>query len=296
MKSTTLGALLIITSSFFYASYGVWTVLMGDFFGGYTASGLRSLVVLGILLLVALWFRGYEPLAWRQNWRRLLGMVLVSMLVWGPLYWAVLEVGIGMALSINYSAIVIGFLFFGWLLSEESLTSTKIMAASLGILGLALVFVPSALGAIAFLPLLAALISGLAISVNTIWAKQLTYNTTQSTIFLWVTSVLANIPLAFILQEPMPVFELRAEWLYLLLFGVASVLSSWLLLQGMKYVEAGLAGILGLLEIVFGVAFGMLLFNERLEPIALLGIGLILIAAALPYFWQKTANEAEMLN
>ena len=148
-------------------------------------------------------------------------------------------------------------------------------------------FVPTVTGALALLPLAAALVSGLAISVNTIWAKQLTYDTTQSTLILWVTSVVANIPLAFILQEPMPIFEFRMEWVYLVLFGMASVLSSWLLLRGMIYVEAGLAGILGLLEIVFGVAFGILLFNEKLETIALVGIGLILTASAFAIFEAK---------
>lgn len=221
-------------------------------------------------------------------------MVLASTLVWGPLYWSVLEVGIGMALSVNYSAIVIGFLFFGWLLTGESLSRIKLTAAALGILGTGLVFVPTVTGTVAFLPLVAAFVSGLVISVNTIWAKQLTYGTTQSAIFLWLTSVVANIPLAFILQEPVPVFEFRMEWLYLLLFGIASVLSSWLLLRGMKYVEAGLAGILGLLEIVFGVIFGMLLFNEELEIIALMGIGVILVAAGLPYLLEQFSRRSSV--
>jgi drug/metabolite transporter (DMT)-like permease len=48
-----LGASLIAVSSFFYASYGIWTKLMGDFFGGYTASGLRSTLVILLILPLA---------------------------------------------------------------------------------------------------------------------------------------------------------------------------------------------------------------------------------------------------
>ena len=94
---------------------------MGDFFGGYTASGLRSLVVLALLLILAIWLRGFEPLAWKENRKRLLGMVLVSMLVWGPLYWSVLEVGIGLALSVNYSAIC-NWVPFLWLVVSKRVT------------------------------------------------------------------------------------------------------------------------------------------------------------------------------
>lgn len=279
----SFGATLVVASSFFYASYGIWTVLMGDFFGGYTASALRSLLVVGILLLVAWGLRKFEPLHLDKNWRKILGMTIASTLVWGPLYYSVLEVGIGMSFSVNYSAIVIGLLFFGWLLANEQLTKVKLLSALFGIVGLCLVFVPTATGSVAFIPLAAALMSGLAISVVMLLAKQLTYGSTQSTLFLWLTSVLANTPLMFILNEPMPIFEPRAEWLYLVCFAVASVLASWLVLEGMKYIEAGTAGILGLLEIVFGVLFGILLFSETLEPIAVVGIVMIIVAAGYPY-------------
>lgn len=280
----SVGATLVVAASFFYASYGIWTLLMGDFFGGYTASALRSVLVVGILVVAAYYFKKFEPLELAKNWRKLLGMVAVSTLVWGLLYYSVLQVGMGLSLSVNYFAIVIGMLFFGWVLAGERLTKTKAVSAVLGIVGLGLVFVPTASGVVAFIPLAAALISGLAIAVNTILAKQLTYNTTQATIFLWVTSVVANAPLAFMLQEPMPVFDFRMEWVYLIFFALASVLASWLLLAGLKYIDAGTAGILGLLEIVFSVAFGFLLFGERIELVAFAGIVLIIGATAYPYF------------
>ncbi len=284
------GATLVITASLFYASYGIWTVLMGDFFGGYTASALRSVLVVGILLLFTFHLKKFEPLQLDRNWKKLLGMVVASTLVWGLLYYSVLEVGISLALSIDYSAIVIGLLFFGWLLADERLTPVKIVSTILGIVGLCFVFIPTFTGVVAFLPLIAAVVSGLAVAVNMILAKQLTYNTTQATLFLWITSVIANTPLAFILNEPMPILEWRLEWLYLVFFALASVVASWLLLAGMKYIDAGTAGILGLSEIVFGVAFGYLLFNERLEGVAAFGIVLIVFAAGYPYIKSRTES------
>ena len=286
-EKASLGVTFVVVSSFFYASYGIWTTLMGDFFGGYTASAIRSVLVLVILLVVAAYFRQFEPIQIAKNSRRILGMIAASTLVWGPLYYSVQQVGMGLSLSVNYSAIVIGMLMFGGLIAKEQLTRTKMLSAGLGIVGMFLVFIPTMNGSVLFVPLALAVMSGLAIAVNTILAKQLTYNTTQQSLFLWLTSVVANTPLAFVLNEPAPVFELRIEWLYVLLFAVASVLASWLLLAALKYIDAGSAGVLGLLEIVFSVIFGVLLFHEQLQTVALLGIGVIMVAAAYPYVTQR---------
>src|ERR1700741_2496517 len=95
-----LGASLVVLSSFFYATYGIWTKLMGDFFGGYTASALRSVLVLLILLPIALVYRKLEPLNLKQNWRYIAGMLVASLFTWGPLYYAILHAGVGISLAI----------------------------------------------------------------------------------------------------------------------------------------------------------------------------------------------------
>ena len=64
-----LGASLVVLSSFFYASYGIWTKLMGNFFDGYTASALRSVLVVLILALITVYYHKFEPLHLRQNWK-----------------------------------------------------------------------------------------------------------------------------------------------------------------------------------------------------------------------------------
>jgi len=281
-KTATSGVMLILISSFFYASYGIWTSLIGDFMGGYTASALRSFLVLAILIPVAVYFGKTEPLQLRQNGKLLILMTLASTLVWGVLYYSILNAGIGLSLAVNYAAITIGMMIFGAVMMSESLNVTKWISLLIGIAGLGLVFAPAIGTASAFLPLFAAFVSGLAIAINTIWAKRLTYDTTQSTIMLWTTSVFANTPMLFIFKEPLPVFELRIEYFYVFMFAVVSILASWLLLEALKSLEAGIAGLIGLTEIVFGVLFGILLFSEHITFTAAAGIGLIILAAAYP--------------
>ncbi len=281
-----LGAGLILLSSLFYASYGIWTKLMGDFFGGYTASALRSVVVLILLIPITWKLKRFEPLNLKKNWRYILGMIGASLFIWGPLYYAVLNAGVGLALTVAYASIVIGMLFFGWLLAHERFTLAKTASVMLGIIGLALIFSPST-SHVAWLALGAAMLSGLATALNTVISKNIQYNATQTTVVLWVTSVIANTLMLFVFREQYPVIGAHVEWIYLILFAGASLVASWSLTKGVKLIDAGVAGILGLFEIVFALVFGAVLFQENPSFLAILGAGIIIVAAAVPYLKSK---------
>ena len=70
--------------------------------------------------------------------------------------------------------------------------------------------------------------------------------------------------------------------MYLVVFAVASLATSWFFIKGLKLIDAGAAGILGLLEIVFGVLFGIIFFGERIGFVVMLGMAVI-VAAATAY-------------
>lgn len=284
-----VGASLVILSSIFYASYGVWTKLMGDFFDGYTAAMWRSLIVIIILVPIAIYSRQIEPIILKQNWRYILGMFIASLFTWGPLYYAILHAGIGISLAIAYASIVLGAFFFGWLFANERFTKDKAISAVLGILGLGLIFSPS-VSSLGLVALLGALVGGLASSANMVFSKQIRYNATQSTLVLWTASVFANIIMAILFSEYYPPIGLQIQWLYLLFFAVASVVASWALVKGLKLIDAGAAGVLGLLEIVFGVLFGIIFFRESPDKLALLGMAIIIVAAAIPYIKEYRAK------
>ncbi len=277
-----VGATLVVLSSFFYASYGIWTTLMGDFFGGYTASALRSVIVVLILIPIVSLARQWEPILWKKNWKYLVGLIISSLFIWGPLYYAILHAGMGLALTVNYASIVIGVFFFGWIMAGERLTKDKIIAACLGLSGLALVFLPGSTD-IPTIALGAAVVSGLSSSFVMVIAKKIPYNSGQTMAALWVTSVIANVFMALVFRENNPSFGLYVEWVYLIIFAITSVIATWALIQGLKLIEAGAAGILGLLEIVFGVLFGIVFFQEKPTPLALLGVAIIIVASAIPY-------------
>jgi drug/metabolite transporter (DMT)-like permease len=288
-----LGASLVVLSSLFYASYGVWTKLMGDYFDGFTSTIFRSFFVIVVLAPVLVANKSWVRINWKRDGKYLFGMLVASSLVWGPLYYAILKLGVGVSAAVNYGAIVIGMFLFGWLLAREKFTKDKLLSCVLGFVGLSLVFINHS-AAFSVLPLLAATVSGIAIAANMVIAKQIPYSGTQSTILLWLASLLSSIALCGIFQVKVPVFELQIEWLYLVMFSLASLVASWTFVRGTKLIDAGAAGVLGLLEIVFGVLFGIVIFSERPGVVVLLGALVIIAAAAIPYLKDYNAKRGTL--
>jgi len=107
---------------------------MGDSFEGYTASAIRSALVVLLLLPAALLYRRIEPLKLAQNWKSLAGIFIGSLFTWGPLYYSIQHAGVGMSLTVNYASMVIGLFFFGWLLANERFTKDKAVSGLLGII------------------------------------------------------------------------------------------------------------------------------------------------------------------
>lgn len=288
------GASLVVLSSFFYASYGIWTKLLGNFFDGYTAATIRSIIVVVIMLVIAFAYHKFESLHLKKNWLYIVGMIIGSMFTWGPLYFAILQAGVGISLAVCYASIVIGMFVFGWLFASERFTKDKALSAVLGIIGVILIFSPVVSG-ITFFALVAALISGFSTAMTTVFVKKIHYNATQSTIVLWTSSIIANLFMAFILGKSYPPFHFQIEWLYLFIFALTSIIASWSMARGVKLIDAGAAGILGLLEIVFGVIFGVAFFNERPTLIALLGMAVIIAAAAIPYVKDFNVKKGTLI-
>jgi len=182
---------------------------------------------------------------------------------------------------------------FGRLFAKEKFTKDKALSALMGIVGLVLIFSPS-VHSFGLIALVAALASGLSSAANNVFAKRIHYKTTQSTLVLWTASIIANLIMAAIFAKSWQSFAWHIQWLYLVIFALASVIASWSFIRGVKLIEAGAAGILGLLEIVFGVLFGVIFFSERLGIIVLLGITVIIVAAAVPYVKDYNAKHGTL--
>lgn len=283
MSETVYGSSLVVLSTLFYGSYGVWTRLMGSGFGAYSQAWIRCVLVIGILLPFAFFGKQkWQPIRWRSDAAWIGLLLLASLLISGPLYYAINKVGIGLAVLCMYSGTLVSMFFYGWLFSRERYSFNKFAATIIALVGLVLTCSPS-FGTASLLPLLVALVSGLAIGLNVTVSQKIKYNSSQTAIIAWSTGVVVNLPVAFLLHEHIPSFHDGAAWIYLLLFAIASFASSWSVIHGVKLIEAGAAGILGLLEIVWSILFGVLFFHEHQHLAAYIGAACIIVAAAIPY-------------
>jgi drug/metabolite transporter (DMT)-like permease len=277
-----LGASLVVSSSLFYGSYGVWMALMGTAFGAYTQGVFRCLLVVLIVLPIAYIRRQWQPIQWQRDaWWFVLSF-LTSLGIAGPSYYATQQIGVGLMSAVLYAGIVLAMFFFGWLLSNERYTLEKFIATGLSMVGLWLVFSPN-VAHLGLLGLGAALVAGLASGLNVVVSQKLPYGVLQTMTITWSGGIIASFGMALLLGEFHKPLVWDIHWLYLGLFVATSILASSTIIKGVKLIDAGSAGILGLLEIIFGVAFGIVFFGERPGAMALVGMTAITVAAGVPY-------------
>jgi drug/metabolite transporter (DMT)-like permease len=88
--------------------------------------------------------------------------------------------------------------------------------------------------------------------------------------------------LSLLLGENQVAPRLNEAWLWLLIYSVVNAAAFWLTIVGFKHVDASIGSLIGLMEVVFGVLFGALIFHEALSWSVLVGGGIIILAAMLP--------------
>ena len=268
--------------------------MIGEYFGAFTQATLRHIITASLFVAIALLLNKFGKVYWMRDAKWLALSAITSAIIPATWFYGVLYSGVSMSTALLYLGIVLGMFFFGWVFSREKYTRDKQLATALGVIGLLLVFAPTFGGIGNWLGLAASFVAGVGTSLNLSASKKMPYNPFQTAAIVWTLGVFANLPFIFIFNESLNVFHADIAWMWLAAFALTSVLASGLVIWGLKLVEAGLAGILGLLEIVFGVLFGIIVFHETPGTLAILGTVVIALAALVPYLkyftWQKRSR------
>lgn len=284
------GTLLVLLSSVLFASYGIWSKLLGLDFGIFYQGWVRSLIVLIILIPIAVITHQWGKIE-RKDYRWILIPVLFGAATQAPLYYAFVHAGIGISSVIFFTTFLLMSYAVGWLLGED-ITRVKVTSFLLALVGLVLTFGLS-IKEFAILALLAAALNGVASGGEVSTTKKVTgrYSSLQISIFIWIGIVVTNLPASLLLGEPQLIPEFSAPWLAMLLYAVAGVIGFWAVVEGFKYIDASIGSLVGLFEIVFGIMFGVIFFSESVTPSIVVGSLLILVAAALPYLLSSNAKN-----
>lgn len=277
------GIYLVLLSSLMFGSYGIWSRLMGGFFDPFYQGWTRGLIILVILVPYLLWKKQIIPIQ-RKDWGWFVTFMCFTSLTQAPLYYAFNHMDIGTATVLFFATMLLTVYVVGFGFLEEKVTKVKVLAFLVACMGLLVTFSFSLLSFSLFAASMA-IVNGIASGTEISSSKKLTgtYSALYVTWLSWLMVVLTNFPVSIMLGETQPLPSLSIEWLYQLGYVGASLVAFWAVIEGFKYVEASIGGLLGLLEVVFSILLGMLFFHEVLTFRVGVGALLVILAAALPH-------------
>jgi len=273
---------MIFVSAIGFGSYGVWSRLIGPEFGVFFQGWTRSALVLLFLIPLAIVTKNLKPIK-AADWKWLLTAVGFGIATQAPLYYAFNHLDIGTATLIFYSTYLITSYIIGRFLLGEKIGVIKVISLILAFVGLTLIFGLS-LAKFSIFAMLLAVVNGIASGGEVSTTKKSTqkFSSLQVSIFVWLGILITHLPLSILLGEPQIPFSFSPTWLAMFGFATAGLISFWLVVEGFKFVDASIGGLIGLLEIVFGVLFGLLFFHEQLSFSIISGGFFIIFAAMLP--------------
>lgn len=282
MKTQTKGALIILLSSVFFGSYGVWARLIGTNIDNLVQVWTRSLLIVLILVPISLLTKSLRKID-KSDIKWVLIYSLFGACAVAPFFYAANEIGVGPSTLLFYSAYTITSYILGLLFFSEKITKLKFISLLLALMGLSLIFNFSYQSG-NLLPALAAIISGVGGGIEVVFTKKLStkYSSLQISLQLWLVTFVLHFLLSLVFNSPIPSLSLSLPWFAVLGYGLASLGAFYLVSVGYKYVEPSVGSIIGLLEIIFGVTFGVIFFKESLTLPIILGSILIIISAASP--------------
>ena len=273
---------MILGSAICFGSYGVWSRYISHDFGVFFQGWVRSVLILVVLGPIYFFQKNHLPL-FRKEAAWLWVTMLFSVFTVAPLYFAYVHMAIGTATLIFYSVFLITSYLIGWLFLKESITPVKLVSLGLALLGLIITFRIS-IQLFSTTALLLAALNGIASGGEASTSKKSThiFSTVQVTFYCWLAIFVTHLPLSIFFGEKQIALAFSFEWLAMLGYAGAGLVGFWLLIEGFKRVDASIGGLIGLLEIIFSIIFGILLFKDHLTWTIVLGGVLIILAAMLP--------------
>mgnify|MGYP001581594541 CR=1 FL=1 len=282
MTERSRGTLYILISSVFYASYGIWSRMMGGYFGEFSQAWTRGLVLLVFVLIYGTYKNIFRKIP-REDLKWFGIIALCGGLNQAPYYYGFQSLGVGTGTVIFYAALLVGGYLIGSVVFKEKMGLTKLASLILAIIGIATIYKLS-LRVDQIIPALTMITAALMGSIAAVLPKKLSGNYHELQIMLgyFIVMVVANGFLAWIFGEKLPIGSTVTPWLGQLGYIMAMLLANVTVIEGFRHVEASVGSLIGLMEIILGVLFGYLFFAEHILSTTLVGGVLIILSAALP--------------
>jgi len=296
IKTSTMlkGYLMILVSALCYGSYGVWARLLGNHhFGVFYQAWVRSLMILIILLPILIWSKQFKPIA-RKDRKWFTITMVFTVFTQAPVYFAFNHLELGTATLIFYTLFLITNYFIGWLFLGEKMTAVKILSSILAMIGLFLTFGLS-LATFSVTAMLLAAFNGIATGGEVATSKKSShkYSSLQITAYSWLLILATHLPISMFLGEKQMIPVLNQDWFAMLGYAFSGLAGFWLITEGFKYIDASIGSLIGLLEIIFSIMFGVIFFGDKLTLPIIAGSILIILAGVLPDLYSLKHRKAK---
>jgi drug/metabolite transporter (DMT)-like permease len=251
----------------------------------FLGAGLRfviSATVLGVLLAL----RGQRIRLTREDKTCILSLgLLVFWLDYAAVYWAELRISSGLTAILFSTMPLMTALLSQFWTRAEALSGRKIAGIAVGMVGTALLFWPQEqLGLQQVLGMLAALFGSLCASVNLVTMKRYANRTDPLVLnvfgmALGAVCLLAMSGLAEQSSAAVWTWNNVLALLYLAVFG--SVIAFTAYFRLIKVMEASTVSLMTLIIPIVALTLGYVFLGETLTPLAIMGIGIVLIGVAI---------------
>jgi len=254
---------------------------MGDTFPPFYQAWTRGILIVMMMLPYLLWTHSIRKIE-REDWGFFTVYLLLTACTQAPLYYAFNNAPIGTVQLIFYATLVITTYLFAKFYVGEIITRVKMLAMIIAFIGLVCVFGTSVL-IFAPLGLSLAVFNGFASGGEMTSTKRIPekYSSALVAWYGWVFIVPTHLVLSIIFEKQVG-FQFDAAWGWLALYALVNMAAFWLGLVGYRLIDASIASLIGLLEILFAIVFGRIIFEESLRSGIYIGGLLIIVAAMLP--------------
>ncbi len=133
------GYIMILLSALCFASYGVWSRLLGKQFGVFFQGWVRSALIVLVLLPIVFFGKHIKPIK-KEHRKWFAVTMLFTVFTQVPLYYAFIHLPLGTATFLFYAAFVITSYCVGWLWLSEKMSLVKILSLFLSLIGLFVIF------------------------------------------------------------------------------------------------------------------------------------------------------------
>lgn len=280
------GVLLVILATIFWGTSGIFISLTAQNWdiGAVSLAFWRDVSTFLCLLVGLVIFRPKLLRVKRRDLPWLLAMGAISIGLFHVLWnTTVLLNGASVSTMIQSNAPVF-VTIMAWIIFKEPLTSRKIIAVALSVLGTVLISGILGMSDIQFstLGLLAALFSAVFYGSYSLFGKKLTSDYSPWTILLYIFGFASLTLLPFQLYNPSPFpYQAPALFYFAGLILIATVAGFALYTTALSFLQASIAAITATSEIVFASVYAYFILNERMDGWQILGAILVVSGVIL---------------